>query len=303
MRWLRRFDLRVLAAPVVQRHHASVIRAPLIRTHAEQQVQLALQRHEEPAGGAGMASGRLGRQRLGATRPLVPALGGLGAPQGTHHMPTGQVELLHGIIHVGLRGRRSLRIAPLPGLGIGRRRHILGRSPFIARRHSCRIVGAILRLRLFADGPGAAESLLQPRIIRIGADRIGHRQIGRFQTVLPRHPFRRTQRLIGGHQRRLVHRPAVELLIVEERHRPLPSLIPTVFGGEPEVGHAIAHVDGFHERADLIRVIGHRSGHATGDRLWVQHHIGHVRSQSSTSKLSATARSNVASFLLSAADG
>ena len=77
---LRRLDLGMLAAPVIDRHHAAIIRAPLIRAHAEHEIQFTLQRHEEPTGGAQVAVRGFGGQRLRAARALIPTLRHLCAP-------------------------------------------------------------------------------------------------------------------------------------------------------------------------------------------------------------------------------
>ena len=60
MRRLRWIDFGMLSAAMIDGHDPAVIRAPLVRAHAEQQVQLTLQRNEESACGARIAVGRLG---------------------------------------------------------------------------------------------------------------------------------------------------------------------------------------------------------------------------------------------------
>ena len=60
MRRLRWIDFGMLSAAMIDGHDSAVIRAPLVGAHAEQQVQLTLQRNEESARGARIAVGRLG---------------------------------------------------------------------------------------------------------------------------------------------------------------------------------------------------------------------------------------------------
>ena len=60
MRRLRWIDFGMLSAAMIDGHDPAVIRAPLVGAHAEQQVQLTLQRNEESACGARIAVGRLG---------------------------------------------------------------------------------------------------------------------------------------------------------------------------------------------------------------------------------------------------
>ena len=64
----------------------------------------------------------------------------------------------------------------------------------------------------------------------------------------------------------------------------------------------VVKFDRLDEIADLIGRIRHVKGDRPCDRYGIQCRFGHI-SQSCTSKLSATARSSVASFLLSACEG
>ena len=54
---LGRLDFGMFAASVVERDDLAVVRAPLVRADAEHFAQIALQRDEEPAGGAQVDTG------------------------------------------------------------------------------------------------------------------------------------------------------------------------------------------------------------------------------------------------------
>ena len=110
-----------------------------------------------------------------------------------------------------------------------------------------------------------------------------------------------------------------------QRDRPLPSLVSAHIRSQAEIRHIVAKLDGIDNIAHLLGFIGHIHGHRTGDiariRLPRQFRLlkrlmrhlriksfcsfGHISvlNQSCTSKLSATARSNVASLRLSAGAG
>ena len=110
-----------------------------------------------------------------------------------------------------------------------------------------------------------------------------------------------------------------------QRDRPLPSLVSAHIRSQAEIRHIVAKLDGIDDIAHLLGFIGHIHGHRTGNiariRLPRQFRLlkrlmrhlriksfcsfGHISvlNQSCTSKLSATARSNVASLRLSAGAG
>ena len=204
---LGRLDFGMFAASVVERDDLAIVRAPLVRADAEHFAQITLQRDEEPAGGAQIARRGLGGQRLGAARALIPALRGLGAAQRGQHMATGQIECAHRVIDI-LRSCGGLSVLRPHRFTVGRLRircsgiRCLIRGIDLARGPGRFHVPCIRNARVTGLGfGGRPETFLQPRIIRVGADGVGHRQVGRQQTVLPWNPFRRAQRLFHGNKR------------------------------------------------------------------------------------------------------
>ncbi|CPU67031.1 Uncharacterised protein [Mycobacteroides abscessus] len=85
--------LRVRAAPVVEAHDLAVVGRPLVRAHAADLAEAALERHEEAARPA-VGRGGDGAARRRAARPAVPALRGLVAALRRQHAGTRERELL-----------------------------------------------------------------------------------------------------------------------------------------------------------------------------------------------------------------
>ena len=181
---------------MVDGYNTTVIRTPLVSAHAEQKIQFAFQRNEESARRAWIAIRCFGGQRFRSARSLIPAFRGLGTTQRREHVPAGQIEFLNRLVDVLCGGHRCYGILVLRTVN-----HVSVRSGIVAavrRFDGLHIVGnAFGRL----NGLSSAEPLFHTWIIGIGADRIGHRQIGRFKTILPWNPFRWAQRLVGRHQR------------------------------------------------------------------------------------------------------
>ena len=197
---LGRLDFGMFAASVVERDDLAVVRAPLVRADAEHFAQIALQRDEEPAGGAQIARRGLGGQRLASreasyqrcavwARLRARTAHGDGtdrmrSPRHRHPPQLWWAERPETPqVHCRAPQNPMLRY-PMP-----HPRHRPCPDPF--RFH----VPCIRNARVTGLGfGGRPETFLQPRIIRVGADGVGHRQVGRQQTVLPWNPFRRAQR-------------------------------------------------------------------------------------------------------------
>ena len=67
----------------------------------------------------------------------------------------------------------------------------------------------------------------------------------------------------------------IQLDIVIQRHRPLPSLIPAHAGFETKISDVVPQIDGFDEIADLTILIGDFDGHRLSDCLGIHCGIGH----------------------------
>ena len=85
-------------------------------------------------------------------------------------------------------------------------------------------------------------AFLDALVIRIGTDRIGGSQIRGLEAILPRNPLGRHQRALSGDQGGFVDGPGVDLLVVIQRHRPLPSFVATDIRGEAEVSDVILKI-------------------------------------------------------------
>ena len=128
-----------------------------------------------------------------------------------------------------------------------------------------------LDLLLFGAGLRVvrAETVFQTRIILLGADGVGRRQVRRLQPVFPWNPRWCEQSAFHGNERGLAHRPNITRLIVKQRHRPLPVLIPRHCRFKTKIGDAVAFVNGFDEITDLRLIFRHEESHVHGKFLGI----------------------------------
>ena len=241
MRRLRRIDFRMLPAPVVKRDDTAVVGAPLVRANAEHPVEITFERYEEPACRAQSAGRRFRGQRLGAVRTFIPAFCGLVSSQRAEYVTAGQHEFLDAVLKVLCGSHRCV-------LGVVRR--IPSLYGYIVFGLCPPIFTLLLGLCLISIGCrrsrgrlSTTETVLEPGIVRLGPNRIGHRQVGGQQTVFPRHPCRRHQGLIRRHERGFVDRPLVDIGVVIQRHRPFPAFVSPFLGFETEIRNMIVLVD------------------------------------------------------------